>query len=64
VAVDQASVDLVNEQAGAEGSCLTECKAVGEDKFRGVYPKIDWGVQLEYGEALGLGRRDYELFRI
>jgi uncharacterized Fe-S center protein len=64
VAIDQASVDLVNQQAGSPGSCLTTCRAPGEDKFRAVYPKIDWAVQLDHGEQIGLGRREYELVTI
>jgi len=36
----------------------------GEDKFRGVYPEIDWTVQLKYGEEIGLGSRDYELIEV
>lgn len=64
VAIDQASVDLVNQQIGSAGSCLTGCTGPGEDKFRGVYPKIDWTVQLDHAEQIGLGRREYELVTI
>ena len=64
VAIDQASVDMVNRQVGLEGSRLESHKAAGEDKFRGLYPKIDWGVQLEYAEKLGLGSRAYELVQV
>jgi uncharacterized Fe-S center protein len=64
VAIDQASADLVNEQAALDGTCLTTCQGPGEDKFRGVYPNIDWGIQLSYAEELGLGRRTYELINI
>jgi uncharacterized Fe-S center protein len=64
VAIDQASVDMVNQQVGLEGSCLSSHKGAGEDKFRGVYPKIDWSIQLEHAEKLGLGNRDYELVNI
>ncbi len=64
VAIDQASADLVNQQAGASGSCLTTCKGPGEDKFRGVYPKIDWTIQLDHAEQIGLGSRKYELVTI
>ena len=64
VAIDQAAVDMVNQQAGAEGSCLTSSRGRGEDKFRSIYPYIDWTIQLEYGERIGLGSRDYELVRI
>ena len=37
VAIDQASVDLVNQQTGSSGSCLTGCKNAGEDKFNGLF---------------------------
>lgn len=61
VALDQASVDLVNRQAGNPASALKTNHAPGEDKFRGVYPHIDWAVQLERAEALGVGNRQYRL---
>ena len=64
VAMDQASVDLVNRQAGLEGACPGSHRAPGQDKFRGVYPRVDWGVQLDHGEKIGLGSRDYELVNI
>ncbi len=34
---------------------------LGEDKFSGLYPKVDWKIQLEYAQHLGLGRRDYRI---
>ena len=61
VAIDQASVDLVNRQTASEGSCLKSHIEPGEDKFRGVYPKIDWSIQLDHAEKLGLGTREYQL---
>ena len=64
VAIEQASVDLVNCQVASENSCLKTHTRGGEDKFRGVYPKIDWSVQLDYAEELGLGTRAYELITI
>jgi uncharacterized protein len=64
VAIDQASVDLVNRQKGLDGSCPIGQKERGKDKFRGLYPKVDWTVQLDYGEKIGLGRRDYDLIPI
>lgn len=48
VAIDQASIDLVN-QAG------------GKDIFRALYPNVDWEVQLKYAQEIGLGSRKYEL---
>ncbi len=64
IAIDQASADLVNQQTGAAASCLKEGFKPGEDKFRAVYPKIDWTIQLDHGEHIGLGSRKYELITI
>ncbi len=64
VAADQASVDLVNQEQGHKASKLRKNWGTGEDKFRGVYPDIDWSIQLAYGEEIGLGTREYELIRI
>ncbi len=64
VAIDQASVDMVNREMALETSCLTTHKEAGEDKFSGLYPKIDWTVQLDYAEKIGLGNREYELINV
>jgi uncharacterized protein len=64
VAVDQACVDLVNREKALPGSCLEVNLEKGEDKFRGVYPNVDWTIQLDYAEKLGLGSRSYELTKI
>jgi uncharacterized Fe-S center protein len=64
VAIDQASVDLINEQIGLRNSALTSSFAPGEDKLRALNPEIDWEVQLQYGEKLGLGFRHYDLVKI
>ena len=64
VAIEQASVDLINRQASIDGSCITSSRKPGEDKFKAIYPKIDWGIQLEHGEKIGLGSREYELITI
>jgi len=51
VAIDEASVNLVNE--------------VGKrDVFRQLYPGTDWEFQLNYAQKLGMGTRNYELVRI
>jgi hypothetical protein len=52
VAIDQASVDMVNKGSGSK------------DKFREIYPNIDWSVQLSYAESLGIGERNYKLTEI
>ena len=64
VAIDQACVDLVNAEAALPGSCLDVNVAPGEDKFKGLYPKVDWTLQLIYAEKLGLGTREYRLEKI
>jgi uncharacterized Fe-S center protein len=64
VAIDTASAELVNSKQGIEGSALTKNLDPGGDKFKGLYPDVDWPLQLKYGEELGLGTREYELITI
>jgi uncharacterized Fe-S center protein len=64
VAIDQASVDLVNQENGNRSSKLSKNWDPGADKFRAVYPEVDWSIQLAYGEEIGLGTREYELIKI
>lgn len=64
VAIDQASVDLINREQALPDSSLTNNQGAGEDKFKGLYPKVDWPIQLDYAESLGLGTRKYELVTI
>ena len=64
VALDQACADLVNAARGNPESALKSGHEPGGDKFRGVYPDIDWEVQLAHGEKMGLGTRQYELVKI
>lgn len=63
VAIDQASVDLVNKQRPLTNTRLDGYVNVA-DKFGGVHPMVDWGVQLEYAEEVGLGTRDYNLIKL
>lgn len=64
VAVDQAAVDLVNAEHGNPASKLSRNWEPGGDKFRALYPEVDWSVQLAYGEEIGLGTREYDLIKI
>jgi len=64
VAIDQASADLVNREQGNRASKLTKHWDPGEDKFRALYPQVDWTIQLSYAEEIGLGTRNYELITI
>lgn len=52
VALDQACVDMVNKTVG---------RIKSNDKFRTLWPNVDWSVQLKHAESLGLGSRKYEL---
>ncbi len=61
VAIDQASADLVNQQKGLSNTELKGNLNPGEDKFKGLYPSVDWQHQLSYAETIGLGTRDYTL---
>jgi len=64
VAIDQASVDLVNGEPGNRSSKLPGAWEPGGNKFRAIYPEVDWNIQLAYGEEIGLGSREYELIKI
>ncbi len=62
VAIDQASVDLVNSAQGIEQSRLKNSSV--KDKFRAIFPSVDWNVQLDYGKKVGLGKRAYNLIEV
>jgi len=64
VAIDQASADLVNNQRALPGSVLTCNFDPGQDKFKGLYPSVDWEHQLDYAKKIGLGTREYTLKKI
>jgi uncharacterized Fe-S center protein len=64
VAIDQASADLVNQAQGLASSVLTTHLAPGEDKFKGLYPHVDWEHQLAYAQEIGLGTRLYNLIKL
>jgi hypothetical protein len=62
VAIDQASLDMVNKAPGIPGTFAEKLRP-GEDKFKalhGVRPDI----QIEVCESHGLGTRKYELVEI
>jgi hypothetical protein len=48
VAIDQASIDLLNEKAG-------------NDILSQLWPENDYNVQISHAEKIGLGTREYEL---
>lgn len=51
VAIDQASIDIVNSTSG-------------KDLFKEMYPKIDYTIQLKYAQKLGIGSYEYELIEV
>jgi uncharacterized Fe-S center protein len=63
VALDQACADLVIGSPGLAGSSLKDLSP-GSDKFKDIYPQVDWPLQLEYAEQLGLGAREYDLVKV
>lgn len=64
VAIDAASNDLVIASAGHKDSLLKAAHAPGSDKFRDIYPEVDWNVQLDHAEKMGLGSKKYELVKV
>jgi len=64
VAIDQAAADLVNQEQALAGTLLTCNTNPGEDKFRGLYPDVDWEHQLAYAQDIGIGSRDYNLVKL
>jgi uncharacterized Fe-S center protein len=62
VAVDQASVDLVNKEPGISGTML-ELLEPGADKFHSLNG-VNWTIQLIHGEKMGLGSREYEIIKV
>ena len=73
MALDCACADLVKNAPALVGNAVSdksgECTCghhhhQGEDKFRIVHPDTNWEAGVEYGEEIGLGKRDYELIKI
>jgi len=64
VAIEQASLDLVNAQQGLKDTALKSSFVAGEDKFKALYPTVDAQLQINYAQELGLGTREYKLVEI
>ena len=64
VAIDKASVDMVNSREGNRASALKGGYGEGEDKFMSLYPKVNWMIQLQWAERIGLGTRSYKIVEI
>jgi len=64
VAIDKASLDLVNEVAGLNKASSNPRNGVNHDKFKLIHPDTEGAIQLHYGEQIGLGSQSYELIRL
>lgn len=64
VALDTASLELVNKEKGFKNSMLHNYHESGSDKFNAVWNKVDGRLQLQYAEEIGLGSMDYELISL
>ncbi len=64
VAIDAASIDLVNNEIGLPNTRIKKAHEKGADKFKDLHPEIDWKKCLEYAEHIGLGKIKYNLIRI
>ena len=63
VAVDKASVDLIN-YASYSPLWSTVDKFNDQDKFRAIYQDIDWNWQLDYGQQMGIGNKEYKIVKV
>lgn len=66
VAIDQASIDLINNSPGLPNSAAEDHSVLepGADKFNKINPKTNWKIQIETGVKLGLGSKEYNLIDI
>jgi len=64
VAIDTASCDLVNNEKSIPNTAIKKPLKKGDDKWRALYPSIDWNIQLEHAQMLGLGEKTYTLVKI
>ncbi|MCX7856865.1 MAG: DUF362 domain-containing protein [Deltaproteobacteria bacterium] len=64
VAIDKASADLVNQEDSLPRTAIKGAKKSGLDKWRDLYPEVDWEIQLNHAEKLGMGTKSYKLVKI
>ncbi len=65
VAIDQASIDLVNQEQGLPNTAIKTNMSPGEDKIRGIYPHhAEYEMQLDYAQEMGIGSRHYQLIKV
>jgi hypothetical protein len=62
VALDRASVDLVNSAPVNPASCIGHGEhQEGADRFTLAQPHTNWKLGLDYAERIGLGNQEYDL---
>jgi uncharacterized protein len=54
----------VNAEPSLPGTAIKKALKAGDDKWRALYPSIDWNIHLAHAEKLGLGSREYRLVKI
>lgn len=64
VALDMASVDMVNKAVANSESIMSDKKYRDGDKFGHIHPDTDWKIGLEHAQKIGLGKMEYELIKI
>ncbi len=68
VAIDTASAELVNSakviKENVEKNEGYDMKHAEKDKFKMVHPHLNWRVQLEHAQKMGLGTMEYELIEV
>lgn len=64
VAIDAASCDMVNNETSLPCTAIKHTLHGGEDKWRSLFPEIDWNIQLNHAEKIGLGTRKYTLKKV
>ncbi|MDD3846848.1 MAG: DUF362 domain-containing protein [Syntrophorhabdaceae bacterium] len=64
VAIDAASCDMVNNETSLPCTAIRHTLHSGEDKWRSLFPDIDWNIQLDHAEKIGLGTRKYTIKKV
>lgn len=60
VAIDRASIDLINKESSLPNTVIPENRLSERDKFNVVHG-VDWTHQFVYAESIGLGKTKYDL---
>lgn len=59
VAIDMASIDLINGAPGIDGSAFEG----GADKLSSINPATNWSIQIDTAEKFGIGEKEYKLIQ-